>query len=149
IMADGLLKEPRLLEGAEPKFAALWRWHALEETEHKAVAFDVWQTVMGRGPLAYIERCLGLLVATVIFWTLFTAFYLRILGNQGLLTNWQGWRQLGRMLLGEVGFLRKLVLPWADYFRPRFHPWDHDNRHFLGEMQALTDELQGAHQAAA
>lgn len=149
IMADALLKDPRILEGSEPKFVALWRWHALEETEHKAVAFDVWETVMGRGLRAYVERTLGLVVATVILWTIFTGCYLRVLGAQGLLTDWQGWRKLGRMLFGEIGFMRKLILPWADYFRPGFHPWDHDNRHFLGEMDALTAELQGLNQTAA
>jgi len=25
---------------AHPAFARLWRWHALEETEHKSVAYD-------------------------------------------------------------------------------------------------------------
>ena len=24
-----------------------------------------------------------------------------------------------------------MARPWFDYFRPGFHPWDHDNRHFL------------------
>ncbi|HXG27881.1 MAG TPA: metal-dependent hydrolase [Nevskiales bacterium] len=144
IMADGLLKEPRILEGAEPKFAALWRWHALEETEHKAVAFDVWTTVMGRGPRAWFERCLGLLLATVILWTIFTTHYLYILGQQGLLTNGRGWGALFRVLWGEIGFMRKLILPWADYFRPGFHPWDHDNRHFLAEMDKVTAGLPSA-----
>jgi predicted metal-dependent hydrolase len=44
IMADALLKNPEMLGDADPRFAALWRWHALEETEHKSVAFDVWET---------------------------------------------------------------------------------------------------------
>ncbi|WP_163614760.1 metal-dependent hydrolase, partial [Klebsiella pneumoniae] len=39
IMADCLLSNPRWLEGADPTMARLWRWHALEETEHKAVAY--------------------------------------------------------------------------------------------------------------
>lgn len=60
IMADGVLKDPRVLEGAESRFARLWRWHALEETEHKSVAFDVWDTVMGRGIGAYLERSAGI-----------------------------------------------------------------------------------------
>lgn len=141
IMADGLLKQPRILAGAEPRYAALWRWHALEETEHKAVAYDVWTTVKGRGPLAWFERCLGLLLATLILWTIFTVHYLAILGQQRLLTDWRGWGSLFSVLLGRVGFIRKLILPWADYFRPGFHPWDHDNRHFLGEMDALTTDM--------
>ena len=41
ILADLLLSDDSLLDGAPPEIARLWRWHALEETEHKAVAFDV------------------------------------------------------------------------------------------------------------
>jgi uncharacterized protein len=144
IMADGLLKAPHILEGAEPRFAALWRWHALEETEHKAVAYDVWTTVMGRGPLAWFERSLGLLLATVILWGIFTTHFLYILGQQRQLTNWRGWGALFRVLWGRIGFMRKLILPWADYFRPGFHPWDHDNRHFLAEMDTVTAAVPSA-----
>ena len=54
IMADGLLKEPRLKEKSEPGYSALWHWHALEETEHKAVSYDVWRTVMKPGLGSYL-----------------------------------------------------------------------------------------------
>ena len=47
ILADRLLSRPDLLQDSEPAFARLWRWHALEETEHKGVAFDVWNEVVG------------------------------------------------------------------------------------------------------
>src|SRR5262245_42442755 len=42
ILAHGLLKEPKHLAGAPPEIARLWRWHAIEEIEHKAVAFDTY-----------------------------------------------------------------------------------------------------------
>ena len=142
IMADGLLREPRILAGAEPKFAALWNWHALEETEHKAVAYDVWTTVRGRSPLAYLERVSGLIMATIIFWSIMIPFYLRILGHERKLTDWRGWGYLFGVLFGRVGFARKLILPWLDYFRPGFHPWDHDNRHYLTRMGAVVAEAQ-------
>ncbi|MGH7820189.1 MAG: metal-dependent hydrolase, partial [Candidatus Binatia bacterium] len=38
IMAHTVLSDERLLANAEPNMAAIWRWHAVEETEHKAVA---------------------------------------------------------------------------------------------------------------
>ncbi|MGH8529831.1 MAG: metal-dependent hydrolase [Nevskiales bacterium] len=142
IMADGLLKEPRILEGAEPKFAALWNWHALEETEHKAVAYDVWVTVRGKTPLAYIERVGGLIMATIIFWSIALPFYLRIVGHERKLSDWRGWLALGHYTFGKVGFVRKLILPWLDYFRPGFHPWDHDNRHYLTRIDAIVAQTQ-------
>src|SRR3982750_1286909 len=42
ILAHQLLAHPRHLEGADPEAAALWRWHAAEEIEHKGVAYDTW-----------------------------------------------------------------------------------------------------------
>lgn len=149
IMANQLLEDPRLLEHADPKFAAIWNWHALEETEHKAVAFDVWDTVMGRGPRAYAERAAGHLLATAIFWPIMINFYLRMLRAEGRLGDRKGWRDLAQLHFGRVGFMRKLLIPWAEYFRPGFHPWDHDNSHFLARIQDVVDQLEVDHERAA
>lgn len=148
IMADTLLKHPEIMEKADPRFAKIWNWHALEETEHKAVAYDVWATVMGKNPLRYGERSLGLLVATAILWPVVAVTYVNILREQGELTNLKGWRTLGKFTFGKIGFLRKLVLPWTDYFKPGFHPWDHDNRHVLTQIDALVAEVDGFEPAA-
>src|SRR5690242_9767766 len=40
ILAHELLADTRHLEGADEETAALWRWHAVEEIEHKGVAYD-------------------------------------------------------------------------------------------------------------
>ena len=45
ILADDLLRNKGHLENADPAISKLWYWHAIEETEHKAVAFDVHQAV--------------------------------------------------------------------------------------------------------
>ena len=142
IMADALLKNPEMLENTDPRFATLWRWHALEETEHKAVAFDVWESVMGRGPRAYVERVGALLSATVIFWYKIFPTYVRILRDEGKLSDLKGWKLWFDYSLGRVGFLRKLAGPWADYFRPNFHPWDHDNRHFLAQLEDFSGDYK-------
>ena len=42
ILAHQLLANPRHLAGAEQETADLWRWHAVEEIEHKGVAYDTW-----------------------------------------------------------------------------------------------------------
>ncbi len=31
----------------------MWLWHAIEENEHKAVAYDVFEGVFGKGLKAY------------------------------------------------------------------------------------------------
>ncbi len=35
-----VLKSERHFKGASPEAARLWKWHAIEEIEHKGVAFD-------------------------------------------------------------------------------------------------------------
>ncbi|MES0872574.1 metal-dependent hydrolase [Sinimarinibacterium thermocellulolyticum] len=144
IMADGLLGDERLLDGAEPHFARLWRWHALEETEHKAVAFDVWDTVMGRGTAAYLERSAGMVLATVIFWSIMIPAYLAVIRREGKLTDLKGWRYFFQQSFTKVPFFPGLLRPYLDYFRRDFHPWDHDNRHFLEQIDGTLGELRAA-----
>ncbi len=144
ILADGLLKQPEVLEKADPRFAALWHWHALEETEHKAVAFDVWETVKGTGPRAYVERAGGLVLATVIFWAMITPAYLAVLRSEGRLTDVKGWAEFYQHGFGRTGFLRKRIGAWFDYFRPDFHPWDDDNRHFLEGIEEFAGKVEAA-----
>jgi predicted metal-dependent hydrolase len=144
ILADILLREPALLQGAEPRFAALWRWHALEETEHKAVAYDVYQSVIGKGPGAYLRRCTALIVLTVIFWGLVIPFHLEIVRRERSLLDLRGWWRLFRFHWLKPGALRRIVPAYLDYYRPGFHPWQHDNRRFLLQIDAIADQYRAA-----
>lgn len=149
IMADAYLSEPRVSENAEPRYDALWRWHALEETEHKGVAYDVWEATQGKGPLAYGARTVGLASATAIFWAMFIPHFLNFVRHERKLTDLKGWRSFYRMAIGEVGFLRKMVRPWFNYFRPGFHPWDDDNSHYLKQMDQIAKQYSAPVSAAA
>ena len=43
MLADLFDSDPQLWAGTPEEILRMWRWHAMEETEHKAVAFDVFQ----------------------------------------------------------------------------------------------------------
>lgn len=131
IMAHLLLSDDRMLKGAPPAMAALWRWHAAEENEHKAVAFDLFTAVRGR----YIERVVVMLVATVIFWFKILEQQARMMAADGILTSWREWAALGRFLFVEPGGMRPLFWHYLTYYRPGFHPWDLDNRDLLRAWQ--------------
>jgi uncharacterized protein len=139
IMAEGLLADPRVREGMNETYRDLWLWHALEETEHKAVAFDIWLHVYGREASSYARRSFALVHSTAMLTTLVTATFVRALAKEGVLTDWQGWKVFGHHMFGELGFLRKLALPWLSYLRPNFHPWDHDNRERLTMVDAIAE----------
>lgn len=150
ILADILLREPRLLEGAEPHYRDLWLWHALEETEHKAVAYDVWRTVMPKRSLgAYLLRVGSFITANLMFWSLMTPFFLRNLKAQGQLTNWRGWLRFLNYSWGVPGALRRVIPAWFAYFKPGFHPWDHDNRQQLERIRPLAERYAAPVAAAA
>lgn len=84
MMADWLLADPRVMEGADKNMAALWRWHAAEENEHKAVAFDVFKAAGGW----YWERAIIMIFATLIFWAKVLEHQLRLMHHDG--TLWHG-----------------------------------------------------------
>ncbi|HET8882663.1 MAG TPA: metal-dependent hydrolase [Solimonas sp.] len=144
ILADILLREPRLIEGAPADYAALWRWHALEETEHKAVAYDVYRETVGDGPRAYAIRTVSMLIATAIFWPLVYGYHYRMMKAHGQHRDLRGWWQVLKFQWGTPGCLRRSVRPWLDYFVPGFHPWDHDNREFLADIDRIARDFDAA-----
>ena len=65
ILADVLLKSDDLIpKSAHPEMYAMWMWHAMEENEHKAVCYDVYQAVT-QGPAAYLRRT-GMMAAVTV-----------------------------------------------------------------------------------
>lgn len=63
VMAEQLLTNADLREAFHPAVRGLWLWHALEETEHKSVAFDVYEQVDG----SYARRAAVMLTTTLFF----------------------------------------------------------------------------------
>jgi predicted metal-dependent hydrolase len=124
VLADGVLRKPEWLDGAEGPMRQLWTWHAAEETEHKAVAFDVYRAAGG----GYWRRVLTFVQVSVIFWFdafLQTAHNLR---NDGALWRASTWASAARMWFGRRGVGWHLLWPCLQYLKPSFHPWQHDNR---------------------
>lgn len=139
ILAGQLLEDKTVADAGE--MGNVWRWHAIEETEHKAVAYDVYEEVTRdtRPLLSYLLRSGVMLSTTVIFWTLVFRFHWVLVREDGLAGDMKGWMRLGRYLLLEPGVLRRLVIPWAKYFRPGFHPWEDDNHHLVEAWKAEAE----------
>ncbi len=127
MMAEQLLGDPRMSEGVPSPHAELWRWHAAEEAEHKAVAFDVYMKVDG----SYARRIRTYLITSAMFSasTLAMTFYL--MAKDGTLENPKNHLALLRWLLVSPGLARNVLPGWLDYLRPDFHPWDRDDRALL------------------
>lgn len=123
LLADIVLTDDAILAGADPDLAALWRWHAAEESEHKAVAFDVYQAVGG----TYRERCVIMVSALTIFVRVVLRQQWRLMRREGLAWSPRAWWGLTRFLWIEPGGLASALPRLLAYFRRDFHPWDLDN----------------------
>lgn len=141
VLGDMLLSNRFLLDGAEEHYAAIWNWHAIEETEHKAVCFDAYEQAVGTGAKAYALRVTAFVLANAIFWSVFLPFYTTMLSRSGGVANVWGWLKLGNLLAGKPGIMRRKLPDWLDFFRPGFHPWMHDNREFLSKADALLTQV--------
>jgi predicted metal-dependent hydrolase len=77
MLADLLLAETgSRIEGSVDGYKQMWLWHALEETEHKSVSYDVWNTVIKPGPKRYLMRTGTMLATTVLFWLIVFDYHL-------------------------------------------------------------------------
>lgn len=139
VMAGMLLDTPQIMDGADDEIAGLWHWHALEETEHKAVAFDVMHEALGNSPQVYAIRSITMVLTTALFWVLVAEFYIRNLKSRKSLGKVGGWKSFASFGFGEMGLFSKLVKPYFDYFKPSFHPWHHDNRHHLEGIDEFSN----------
>jgi hypothetical protein len=136
-LAETLLTDERaqeLLGDGEVRSVLLW--HALEESEHKAVAFDVYRAVGGTEKMRI--RVMRTITVSFIFGTVMQTI-------ASMLAD--------RATYNPVRLVKSLAAlrhsPWlskdvrrriADYNRVGFHPDDHDNSELL---ERWTQELFG------
>ncbi|HEX8643987.1 MAG TPA: metal-dependent hydrolase [Allosphingosinicella sp.] len=129
ILAHELLADPRHLAGADAETAALWRWHAIEEIEHKGVAYDTWLHATSAWPRSkrWKVKAKVMLLVTRNFIVDRTRGTLELLRQDGI-AGPRAWARLFWFAWVRPGMLRKIFTAWASYFLPGFHPWKHDDR---------------------
>ncbi len=124
IMANGMMQEPdRWLGGAPEAMQALWHWHAIEETEHKSVCFDVYKEVGGSN----LTRNLMMFQTTIHFSYMIARHVWHFLAKDKVQWKWKTWKTGYQFLLGKHGIIRQMFGDYVDYYRLSFHPWQHDN----------------------
>jgi len=137
ILAHELLSDPRHLGGADAETAAMWRWHAIEEIEHKGVAYDTWLHATKDWPRfkRWKVKAKVMMLVTRNFIVDRTRGSLELLRQDGIV----GPRAWGRLLWFawvRPGMLRKIFTAWASFFMPGFHPWKHDDRALIDSAEA-------------
>jgi predicted metal-dependent hydrolase len=148
-LAEVVLRDPDARDalGAQEVLDVLL-WHALEENEHKAVAFDVYQAVGGSERTRVITMN-AITVTFIVGMTLQSI--ISLLGDRATYRPATFMASLRR--LRRSPFLRREV--WEqlrDYNRPDFHPDDRDTTELIeqwrttlfGDQGTLNDKLAKA-----
>lgn len=137
ISAALFLKEPQWFSGVPPTLAAIWRWHCIEELEHKTVAFDVFQHLNGR----YWFRIFGMLIMTLIFTTLYFKPIWMMIKIDNKHKDFRFYCRAFQYYWGKGGFCRSLLKPYFKYYHPRFHPAQQDTFYLIAQWKTVLDRL--------
>ncbi len=121
ILAEGAFSNA-VLDRCDPSMRALLAWHAAEEIEHKAVAYDVLQTV----DPSYALRIAGLAVATVMLSGFWAWGAITLLRQDGM-TLRRFVRELRAAPDRDPVIARVFVRGIRQYLRRDFHPSDNPN----------------------
>ena len=122
MMCTSFFERRELLDKSDARVRALYAWHAIEEVEHKAVAFDVLTQVAKAG---YWQRNLAML--TVSFG--FPLTVSKIMNHMFKVDGFSRWQRVRMWAKGLWWFYKPggLFMPtvgyYLSYYKPGFHPW--------------------------
>ena len=138
ILAHQLLANPRHLDGADKETADLWRWHAVEEIEHKGVAYDTWLNATRHWPRfkRWKLKARVMLLVTRNFLVDRTGGALELMRQDGV-TGFRASRLLLTYLWVRPGMFRKIAGAWLKFFLPGFHPWNEDDRALIASYASV------------
>jgi predicted metal-dependent hydrolase len=146
LLAEQLLNDEQFRSKAHPEMIKLWQWHALEELEHKAVAYDVYE-------LAGNSRAERVVAAGAVIAALVPAALLSwgwLVAKEGKLGDIKDNARGLKMLLGRGGFVSRILPKMPLFIGKGYHPGKHNTRaleakwreKFFGEGGALLSELR-------
>lgn len=137
VFAHALLARTELLAGAPPELAKLWRWHSIEEIEHKAVAYDVlMHALRDLSPMkrwAFRRRAMFM---TILLFTRTVRRTARMLLKQDGITGLNARWKLFQWLWLKPGLYRLIARDYLAFYRPGFHPWQEDDRELIADAEA-------------
>ena len=130
----------------DEKQRAIWMWHMLEESEHKDIAYDVFQELSNN----YALRMAGFFPALITILILISAASLIVpfYRKPSNLVSWSYWKDVPRsisLIFGlKDGVYGSTLGHIFDYMRKDFHPNDHDTSAFLAYYkETLLNPING------
>jgi uncharacterized protein len=136
VLAEAFVTDPAMYGVCDERVRALWTWHALEELEHKAVAFDVYEHVGGD----YVTRVTTMALVTIDFFRNQARFHYQLMKADGHVWSVGSWIRGMWKYWGPRGAFTKLLPAYLAYYRPSFHPAQHDTSKVLDRWKPYVEE---------
>jgi predicted metal-dependent hydrolase len=125
LVGEQLLTDKRFQANADAEMLQLWLWHALEELEHKAVAYDVYESIGN----SRLERLIAFPMVTVVMLPAVFGSWGYLLAKEGKLFDRKDVRKGLHLILGGKRGLISRILPKMGLFgRKDYHPNKKDTR---------------------
>jgi predicted metal-dependent hydrolase len=124
LLAEQLLEDEQFRQQADPEMIKIWQWHALEELEHKAVAYDVYELVGNNRT----ERVAAALASMLVLLPMLGITWSWMLARDGQLGNVPDNIKGLNVLFGRDGFVSRILPRLPEFIGARFHPDDHDTK---------------------
>lgn len=118
IMSELYMLDSETLGKMDPRMARVWAWHAVEEAEHKAVAFDVYKQTVDNEWIRLSEMAM----VTLLFVGFTSYDVYRLLRRRGLAGDWRMWLRATNEMWGRPGHFRKMIPAYFSFYRRDFHP---------------------------
>lgn len=137
LMAETFYSKKETLAEAHPYVRALLAWHAIEEMEHRDVAFDVMRDV-GEVPDSLRRFSLAFITVMMFSFTLYRANIM--LGHDGF-SRFDRFKMAYKGLpwfFGRKGMLTAMRHEYLDWFKKDFHPSQHPVIH---QYQVWVDTM--------
>jgi len=141
IVAHSLFDKRDVMKEADHRVRAMYAWHAIEEVEHKGVAYDV---MIDYAKVGYFMRIWGLIHSTYMFPMTIFRVQRQLMIHDGF-TLPQRLKMMAKgmwWLLKPGGLLAPMHKHYITYYKPGYHPWQEAEQPGYVEWMAAFDQHQ-------
>lgn len=138
VMAHHALTHPEHMSHFPESFRNLFLWHAIEEIEHKSVAFDVYMQCVGDIKMLHKQYKIFTRFEFPFNIWMSARFLLKELGHKA---TWKERKVLWNSLYADGGLISDMKPLYKQFLNEDFHPWDHDDSALVAQWKEKLSPL--------
>ncbi|HEX3429820.1 MAG TPA: metal-dependent hydrolase [Rhizomicrobium sp.] len=133
------------LDAAPAEIRRLMYWHAGEEVEHKAVAFDTFMLAAQHlsPPVRWLLRSSVMICSTFLLFQFFLFSVAEFFRQDGIRSA-RTWTRFLKFVLITPGALGHTIGVYFSWYLPGFHPWRLDDRALIAKAEWASAPPQTA-----